>query len=167
MMRSHSLLAALALAAGGQPSPGTASSPKEDAVKAELKALRGCWKLESQEFDGKKVSMRAVKNQPYKLTLVAGTYRFDYEDQDDTEAGKFTIDVSKTPRTMDLSIGATIGSADLKGKKRLLLYELDGDQLKIASLDGLNGLLADKPGNKRPMGFSGKGVSLFVYTREK
>jgi uncharacterized protein (TIGR03067 family) len=167
MMRWYSLLAALAVVAVGQASPRTGAGPRDEAVKAELKALRGCWKLESQECDGKKISRMAVKNQPYKLTLVAGTYRFDYEDQDDIDAGKFTIDISKTPRTMDLTVKASVGPADVKGKKRLLIYRLNGDRLKIASPDGLNGLLADKPGKKRPVEFSGKGVSVFVYTREK
>jgi uncharacterized protein (TIGR03067 family) len=166
-MRWYVLHVALVVVAFGHASPGTGPDPKDDALKAELKALRGCWKLESQEVDGKKLSRMTFKNQPYKLTLVAGTYRFDYEDQDDIDAGKFTIDISQTPRTMDLAVQASVTSADVKGKKRLLIYWLNGDQLKIASPDGLNGLLADKPSDMRPTQFSGRGLAVFVYSREK
>src|SRR5262249_52727892 len=102
MMRWYSLLAALAMV--GQALPGIGGGLKDDAVKAELKALRGCWKLDSQEYDGKQVSRKAVKNQPYMLTLVGNSYRFDYDNEDDIDAGKFTIDVSKKPKTMDLAI---------------------------------------------------------------
>src|SRR5262245_36044388 len=103
--------AGLALAADG---------PGEDAAKAELERLQGTWQLASAETDGKK----APEDQIAKVRVVirGNKHTVHVGDQVAAKEIPFTLDPSKTPKTVDDRLP--------DGREVHGIYELDGDTLK-------------------------------------
>jgi uncharacterized protein (TIGR03067 family) len=130
---------------------GVAEDPKDTAVKEELKKLSGTWEAVSAVEDGKELprpkgGVQAIVDGPRWTLNVEGKA---------VNSGTQTVDPSKTPKTIDL----VLAEGPEKGKTVLGIYELKGDELKMA--------LAEPGGKDRPKDFSGKGAALYVYKRVK
>jgi uncharacterized protein (TIGR03067 family) len=149
MLRIPAVLAGLFVAA----SIAAAADPKEEAVKKDLKALDGTWHLTDIVKDGKEVPI-PPGSAVVELVISDGKYR-EKVGKDEVEVGTFTVDPSKSPKTMDVMI---LEGTD-KGKKQFGLYELKGDELKVAFAP---------PGKDRPTALAGKeGVTVITYKRVK
>jgi uncharacterized protein (TIGR03067 family) len=117
MNRSHRLAVVLAFVAGplgAIAAPGLKDG-KDD--KSDLKKLEGDWTIESWVQIGQTVPMDATWNfKGDKYTLNMGA---------NLEEGSITIDQSKKPSIMDL----TITGGTCKGKDQPGIYKFDGDSL--------------------------------------
>ena len=127
-----------------------ADAPKEDAVQQEVQKLQGTWKVVKFEAGG----MDQTANGPKEIVVKGDEFRGLAPN------AKFTIDPSKEPKALDL-----VDKDDAK-KVFPLIYELSGDELKIAFP-----LVAAGKGEqpKRPDGFQTKDkpVALITAKREK
>jgi uncharacterized protein (TIGR03067 family) len=120
-----------------------------DASKEDLEKMQGEWAAVSMTRDGQKFSddeaqafFRTVKGDEYTVhhfRRVLGK-------------GRFTIDASKKPKTIDVTTN---------GLKVLGIYELDGNTYRVCT--GL-------PGKERPTDFTspeGSGRTLATWERDK
>jgi uncharacterized protein (TIGR03067 family) len=131
---------------------GVASVSMADDNADALKKLNGEWAVVSMEVAGTKRPEAAAK--AIKLVNKDGEYTVTAESPD---KGTFTVDTSKTPKTM------TIKGVDgpNKGKTFLCIYELSGDEMKICY---------DLTGKEHPKEFkteAGKLLMLAVYKKAK
>jgi uncharacterized protein (TIGR03067 family) len=150
-MRAHLYLAAAAAALVA------ADAPNADAVKAELTKMQGTWRLESGEFDGKKMSDFMTKNVTRKIS--GDKYEVTRGGKP-VGKGTMAVDPTKSPKTVDAEIIAA-GEENKKPAKALGIYELDGDTMRTC--------LAE-PGKDRPTEFSAKagdGHRLVIWKRVK
>jgi len=138
------LAAALCVAA----LPG-AEDPKAEALKKEVKALEGTWDGKSRLVDGKEEPPPPGGAQ---LILEGTKYTIKVEGKV-KETGTWTVDPSKTPRTIDLKENGT--NEKTPGP---CIYEVKGDELKVA---------VPQPGGERPKDFSGKGTEVYTFKRAK
>ena len=134
----------------------TAEEKKEDAGKADLKAMQGEWAGDSFTRDGMafpaddaQALFRTVKGDRYTM------HRFRKK----VGSGKFTLDATKAPREIDIQVDAP------KGKKALPvirgIYKIEKDRITMCY--GL-------PGAKRPAKFEApekSGLTLVTWVREK
>jgi uncharacterized protein (TIGR03067 family) len=119
-----------------------------------LAPLQGQWSMESGVMDGNPLDKSFVKSakrvtQGNETSVVFGPQVF--------MKAKFTVDPSKTPKTIDLAHSE--GGA--KGQMQLGIYEVEGDVLRLA--------LAT-PGSPRPTDFSataGDGRTVVSWKRIK
>lgn len=95
-----------------------------DPVKGD-EALQGTWKLSAGEADGKALSEKQLKDG--KLVLKGEQYSVTLADMG-TVTGTQKLDSKKEPRTIDI----TDASGPNKGKTCLGIYELKGDELRVA-----------------------------------
>jgi uncharacterized protein (TIGR03067 family) len=138
------LLAAVLLAPG---------CSKKDENQKELERFQGTWRYESIESDGETIPAETFKD----WRLVKEGDRYTFTQGDAVYKGTFKVDVSKTPKTIDIT--RTEGPEG--GMKSAGIYELDGDTYKVC--------LAP-PGKDRPTAFeskAGSGYVLQVLKREK
>jgi uncharacterized protein (TIGR03067 family) len=130
-----------------------AADAKDDAKK-ELERLQGDWIMVSTERNGEALPDEQVK--AVKRTIKDDAFTVT-RDGETLAKGKFTIDPSKSPKTIDV----TWTEGDNKDKTIMGIYEIDGANQKIcyASL-----------GKDRPKEFSSKGeegITLSVWKRVK
>ena len=123
-----------------------ADDKKPDDVKEKL---QGTWTMVSIEYGGMKVPDNVVKGQSITFEGDKMTQR----DKDKVEPATYKIDASKKPAELDQT--PTEGSG--KGKTVQLIFQLDGDTLKIGG--------KMKPG--RPKGFDDKDILIMTLKREK
>ena len=98
-----------------------------DAPKDDLAKLQGTWSLVSAVRDGKDVPDDEVNRT--MLVIQGNTFTFPENARVGTgPRGTFTIDPSRTPRTID----ATPSSGPNRGETWLGIYEVMGDLYKIA-----------------------------------
>jgi uncharacterized protein (TIGR03067 family) len=134
---------------------GAADEAKEEAVKKELQAFQGTWRLISRELDGKKASEEELKDRVVVFDA-AGKVSARHGDKITFEAA-WKIDPTKKPKAVDST--STLG--ENKGKTNLGIYELEGDTLRVC---------LGPIGKERPTEFSskpGSGNRLFRLEREK
>lgn len=149
MKRIATVLAlALALGASGE-------QKKEDAAKADLKAMQGDWAGDSFTRDGMafpdddaQALFRGVKGDRYTM------HRFRKK----VGSGKFTLDATKTPREIDIQVDAPQGKKVpvIKG-----IYKMEKGKLTMCY---------GPPGGKRPAKFEApekSGLTLVTWVREK
>ncbi len=137
------LVAALALAL---------PAPPDDALGGEQQKLEGNWRMVGIELDGVKQPAEQVRG--FSLRFKGG--RFDSNMGGQRQTGTYTIDPSKKPKAMDI----VPADGPDKGQTRPLIYELDGDTLRICG---------SEVGKGRPAGFpakDAKGLMLMVLRRE-
>jgi uncharacterized protein (TIGR03067 family) len=125
-----------------------------DANKKDVERMQGDWVAASQVIDGEKLAddeaqtlFRTVKDDTYKI------FSFDKP----VGSGKFTIDATKKPRTID----ARPETAAKDAPPLLGIYEIDGDTFRTCFAS---------PGKDRPKDFdckAGSGQRLTVWKREK
>jgi uncharacterized protein (TIGR03067 family) len=125
------------------------AAEEKDAVKKDLELLQGEWLMLMPDGSGKVISdsKRVCKENE---TTVAFGGRLAMK-------AKFTIDPAKKPKTIDYELL----EGDDKGKKRLGIYELDGDTVKFCF---------GPTGGPRPNDFIsklGEGQSLSAWKRDK
>jgi len=94
-----------------------------DDTKKDEELLKGKWKAVSMSISGEPASEEDVKS--FKLNFDGKDYTNSVGDM--TEEGSYTIDSSKSPKTIDLDIK----KGQDAGKKQLGVYKLDGDKLTI------------------------------------
>jgi uncharacterized protein (TIGR03067 family) len=133
-----------------------ADAPKENDAKKETEKLQGSWRGVSMERGGEVEKERAPQ---FVLTFDKGQHILKLRDKVHAK-GPFKIDPSKSPKTIDLT-DTTADPSDPSGGKAWGIYELDGDTLKLCTLDGKR--------ERRPKGFNTKGtdVTLVILKREK
>ena len=131
-----------------------AAADAPDANKKDLEKMQGDWAAVSAVRDGMALPdddaqslFRTVKGDSFSVS------RFDRV----VGQGTFTIDATKTPKTLD----ARPANAPAKAPPTLAIYEFDGERLKVC---------VAPPGQPRPADFAckaGSGHSLTVWEREK
>jgi RNA polymerase sigma factor (sigma-70 family) len=119
---------------------------KEAKMKAEIEKLQGTWNVATLEVDGEKFpenvfkgSKIIVKGNAFTTVSMGADYK-----------GTFTIDISKTPKTIDL----TFTDGPEKGNTSLAIYELDGDTWKMCLTIGK----VDRPKEFKTKAGSGLGL---------
>jgi uncharacterized protein (TIGR03067 family) len=99
-------------------------SPAEsDAAKAEYARFEGTWSYESVEVEGKAVPDDVLKTR--KLILKGN--QFTLQQQSPPDQGTFKVDVSKSPKTIDVTF---TGGPEM-GRVSLGIYELEGDVCRV------------------------------------
>jgi uncharacterized protein (TIGR03067 family) len=120
----------------------------------DAEAFKGDWKAVSVTQSGQAVPAEIATHVKFHFDGKSYVNKLD----DMVEEGGYTIDPSKTPKTIDIDIK----TGDDKGKKQLCIYKLDKDKLTI---------IAAKAGaTERPTSFNseaGSEVIEFVLEREK
>jgi uncharacterized protein (TIGR03067 family) len=123
------VLTSMGLAGGGSP---------DDAAKKDLKQYQGTWTAVSVvNPDGRKASEEELRGT--RLVVVGNTFTFTAKDV--SILGRFTLDPSKTPKTIDV----LLGDAKKKEDKLLGIYQIDGELRRSCFA---------MPGQERPKGFS-------------
>jgi uncharacterized protein (TIGR03067 family) len=130
-----------------------ADDPK-GAVKKEYDRFEGTWKMESFTVDGKPAAMEGFVD--FKMTLKGDT--FTTVSSEGKTNGTYTIDPSKSPKTIDIKFtGGPLDGLTMQG-----VYELEGDTYKVC-LPG--GGKKDRP--KELASKEGSGLVLEVLKRVK
>ena len=111
--------------------------------KKDIEKMQGEWTMASGERNGEAIPDEIV--QSLKRTIKGNEYTVKREDEV-LNGGTFTVDATKSPKTIDLKI--TEGQA--AGQSLHGIYELDGDMMKICYAN---------PGKPRPTEFSAKAGS--------
>jgi uncharacterized protein (TIGR03067 family) len=129
----------------------SSQSLPDDPVKKDLAQFQGSWQAVSViNADGSPGLPDQVKN----TTLVVAGNQFTLRDKEVTVKGRFTIDPTRTPKTIDVVL------ADQESKGKILgIYRIDGDLRKSCFA------MPDQP---RPKDFpaQGKGYLQFVWQRQ-
>jgi uncharacterized protein (TIGR03067 family) len=133
------------------PLAGAAPAPEPD-VEEELKKFQGTWKLvAAQNYDGTESTPESRET----TSLVVSGDEFVMTGGTEDFKGKFTIDPSKKPKTIDVEF--TEGK--LKGTKLKGIYEFNKDIRKSCFADA---------NEKRPKDFDGgKGKLILEWKRDK
>ena len=131
MFWSSTLMLLVPLAAGHGATP-------EDAAKKELQLFQGIWKaIAVQNADGNRAPEDDVRN----TRLVVEGNKFTLTSKNATIAGTFTINPTKTPKTIDVRLESNEG----KETKLLGIYQIKGGTRKSCFAF---------PGKDRPTRFS-------------
>jgi uncharacterized protein (TIGR03067 family) len=118
--------------------------------------LQGTWSVVSATKGGK--AMPADQTKGVTVTFKADKMIIAMQGKDDKMEATFTVNASKKPKEMDVDFGKDPKGKEMKGTG---IYELDGDNLKIAH---------GEFGDPRPKDFEskdGSNVSVMVLKREK
>jgi uncharacterized protein (TIGR03067 family) len=124
-----------------------ADEKKPDDVKDKLK---GTWTIVAMEVGGMKAPEEFLKGQ----TITFEGDKMTHKEKDKIEPATYKIDASKKPGHLDMTL---LEGAD-KGKTVKMIFQLDGDTLKIAG--------KMKP-EDRPAGFDDKDIMIITMKREK
>jgi uncharacterized protein (TIGR03067 family) len=125
---------------------------QEDKAKEDKQKLQGTWKLISFEIGGK--GDDDTKDENRELVIDGDKITVKNEGKE-VEQDRFVLDPTKKPK----SIEVTTLTGDEKDKKRLGIYELEGDNLKIC---------IDEKGEARPAEFKTKeGGSQILVTLKR
>src|SRR5262245_15228368 len=140
-----------------------ADTPAEDAAKREKEKLLGTWTVTQLEVNGTRFPAEATKD--FQFIFAADKMTRQRGGKVESEAA-YRVNPSKSPKWMDFTDGAS------KEKEKVVpvIYELDGDTLKLCFPADYkkDGKLAD--GVKRPEkldGAAGSNRVLMVLKREK
>lgn len=152
-MRSPLATLFCAIALAGHVVSGALADDKADFEK-EVKKFQGDWTFESSETGGQKFPADQLKD----LVLTFDGAKHTVKNGAAViQAGTQTIDPSKSPKTIDV----TLTEGPSRGTVMLGIYELDGDTLKVCF---------DMTGKQRPTEFkspSGSQTFLNVHKRTK
>ena len=95
----------------------------KDEIKKELERFQGTWKFESLEVGGMKMDVGVYKD----VRLILEGDKFTHKEGKEPAHGTFKVDVSKKPKTIDI----TFTDGPEKGNTILGIYELDGDTYRV------------------------------------
>jgi uncharacterized protein (TIGR03067 family) len=127
---------------------------REEAARGDLERMQGRWQMISMEREGKKLPDPLVKT--YKRIVKENEYRVTWVEDGQPAALNtvMTLDPRQNPKAIDI----LLGNGQLKGKKRLGIYRIDGDTETVC--------LA-QPGKARPTRFDSSQGGIHVWTRTK
>jgi uncharacterized protein (TIGR03067 family) len=138
---------------------GPKADPAKDEAARELARLQGKWQLAANDEDGKVTKIRSLRD-GYLMSIEKDLIlEFTDEGKHLATKASFRIDPTKTPKTIDETIVFVEGVPTAKGKKIQGIYELKGDELKIA--------LPIPPFGTRPKSFTTRKGDLFVVCTYK
>ena len=123
-----------------------------DAVKKDMKLLAGVWEMQSFETNGNPIPAEKIK--AITLTIKDNRYLVDLGEQKIELS--FTIDPTKKPKTIDLTMTMGDDKAVTQG-----IYDLTADTFKICR--------TLEAGKDRPTAFGtkeGSGTALAIYKRK-
>jgi uncharacterized protein (TIGR03067 family) len=123
-----------------------AADDKKDDVKDKLK---GTWTVVSMERDGKKAPDDEIKG----MSLTFDGDKVTFKHGNDTKMGTIKVDAGQKPAHLDLT------PADQKDKTMKMVFEVDGDTLKIGG--------AKKEDGPRPKGFDDAEVKITLKREKK
>jgi uncharacterized protein (TIGR03067 family) len=107
----------------------------DDAIKKDLKALEGKWKVESfEDGQGKKQEFEGA-------TLAFKDDNLEFTKDNETKKGKIKVNPAGKPKEIDVM-------PEGKDDAMLGVYQIDGETLKIC--------ITDEPGGARPNEFTAK-----------
>src|SRR5688572_16792524 len=135
-----------------------AATPGEEAVKKELKSLRGTWTVVYSEQNGeRRRDLEEVKKM--RLTIKDDNWRLEYHNNvKDKRVATLTLDPTQKPKAVDFQFSEGL----LAGETLLSIYELKGDDLKFCFAS---------ESRQRPKTFNSRegiaGQWLLVLKREK
>lgn len=144
-----------------------AADTPEEAIKAEKKSLEGAWVLESVEIGGK--ADEKLKKAEVRMVFSGDKITMSKDGKD--HEGSYTIDPSKKPKQIDLTIKGPDGREGTLG-----VYELDGDTLRITASSssatakfGKDGKVTEvkRVEGKRPEKVDSTTGMLLIFKREK
>ena len=123
---------------------GPSAAPGEEDAAKDLAKLQGKWKLVEEDLDGK-----VTKSADGHVIGFEKEVEINY-DADGGVAAKATIklDPSKSPKAIDMTIVFIVLLPDKKGDTFRGIYQLEGDELKLA--------LPILPSRQRPKEFTTK-----------
>jgi uncharacterized protein (TIGR03067 family) len=104
-------------------SPLATGDGNKEPLDVDYAKLEGTWQVVSLEVDGKEIPKETIK----ESRLIIKGKEFTMKEKIATYKGTFSIDSSKSPKTIDIKF--TEGPE--KGNTSLGIYELDGDDLKL------------------------------------
>ncbi len=107
------------------PCLAAADSAQEEAAKKDLQAMQGQWNLVSYIVNGKPTPSADLAK--IQLTVQGNVSTFVIDKK--ASHGSYTLDATKKPKTLDIDL--TDGPD--KGKKKLAIYALEKDQLRICA----------------------------------
>src|SRR5262249_60701295 len=121
----------------------------------DLQVLKGAWRMNSKEVDGRKFSDEEIKDVIGTIDESGGVL----VRRGDKVLGEGTVklDPTKKPKTIDVAFT----EGEHKGKTALGIYEIENDAFRVCIA---------RPGDERPAEFSakvGSGCTLIVYKRDK
>jgi uncharacterized protein (TIGR03067 family) len=129
----------------------------DEANKTDKEKLQGIWTTTSGEMNGEKLDEELVKS----LQFVVKGDSFEVKGPEvvlnQYAKGKFKLDATTMPRTIDI----TVGAGSMKGDVVECIYEFDADTLKIC---------AKLVGKARPSDYTtkaGSNMVSLVLKREK
>jgi uncharacterized protein (TIGR03067 family) len=100
-----------------------AGTPADDAAKKDLERFQGSWRAVAvQNFDGQPAPDEDVKH----TRLQVEGNRFTLTGKNFKVSGTFTIDSTKTPKTIDV----LLEGAATKEERFLGIYQIEGDDRK-------------------------------------
>ena len=125
----------------------------DDAAEEYLKKLQGEWVLVSFKKEGEDLPAKAIEATRLTVKGEQWLYKSDIGEWSTT----FKIDPSKTPKTIDMTIGTGKTARRQRG-----IYKIDGDTLTICRAAG-------RGDEERPKEFPGdhKGLVLIVWKRAR
>jgi uncharacterized protein (TIGR03067 family) len=124
-----------------------AADDKKDDVKDKLK---GTWTIVSMEVGGKKAPEELIKGQ----TITFDADKMTHKEKDRTDPATYKIDAAQKPGHLDM----TPTEGPDKGKTVKMIFEIDGETLRIAG--------KMKP-EERPASFDDKDAMVITLKREK
>lgn len=130
-----------------------ADAPADEAAKKEYARFAGNWHFVSMEADGKPLPEAFFKEDQ----MVLDGPKFTVTGGGTTYKGTFKVDVTKSPKQIDI----TFTAGPEAGKTLYGIYELEGDTYKVC---------LGMPGKDRPKAFMTKpdsGCVLEVLKRER
>jgi uncharacterized protein (TIGR03067 family) len=129
---------------------GLGASP-DDAAKQELQQFQGSWQAVSMQFPDGRVATPAELRE---ARLVVTGNAFTFTVMNFTVVGTFTLDPSRTPKAIDVSLA----DATTPGEKLLGIYQVQGEMRRSCFAP---------PGGERPKEFplSGAGYLRFEWKR--
>jgi uncharacterized protein (TIGR03067 family) len=121
-----------------------------DDKKDDKQDLQGEWKISSMELSGRKLDDNTIKQMN---NIVVKGSEWTGPSPKGAQMFKFTLDATKTPKQLDLTMVANGNTATWKG-----IYKLDGDTLTFCRTQG--------PMGNRPKAFKGgMNIALIVAKR--
>jgi uncharacterized protein (TIGR03067 family) len=93
----------------------------EDAVKKDLEQFQGSWQAVAMHSDGQSASKEQVEG----TRLIVEGNKFTLRVKDSVVTGTFSIDPTKTPKTIDVVLSSDQGT---RKTKLLGIYEIKGDK---------------------------------------
>jgi uncharacterized protein (TIGR03067 family) len=135
------------------------AAPSDDASAADVERMQGDWMVTSMRIGGEEYP--AVEAQALFRTVEGDQYSVSRYTKV-ISRGKFVLDATQTPKTIDSTPMAVDPSKGDKPPAPLIrgIYEFDGKQLRICNA---------RPGQPRPKDFSAKqftGHTLIVWEPE-